>query len=132
MTTYMPLLKGQKKDREIDNIYQGNWVNNKRSGEGKITWKNPKSDKVSYGGILGNDLPNGKGLMTYKNQETYAGYWKDGKRDEYGELRYPDGRMKYEGEWVNDLYHGKGTLYSYDYGKVQTKKGSFENGIILA
>jgi len=38
-----------------------------RQGEGKITWKNPKSEKLTYGGILEMDQPNGKGLMTYKN-----------------------------------------------------------------
>ena len=99
-----------------------------RSGEGKITWKNPKSEKVTYGGNLENDQPNGKGLMTYKNQDTYAGYWKDGDRDEYGELRLADGRMKYEGEWDNDLFHGQGTLFSYDEGEVKSQKGLFENG----
>ena len=67
MTTYMPIIKGQKGARQIDNIYQGNWKDNMRQGEGKITWKNPKSEKLTYGGILEMDQPNGKGLMTYKN-----------------------------------------------------------------
>ena len=66
--------------------------------------------------------------MTYRNQESYAGYWKDGKRDEYGELRYPEGRMKYEGEWLDDQYNGQGTLYTYMDGKVQTQKGTFIDG----
>ena len=114
MTTYIPIVKGQKGARQVDNIYQGNWVDDVRSGEGKITWKNPKSNTLTYGGNLENDQPNGKGLMTYANQDTYAGYWKDGKRDEYGELRYADGRMKYEGEWENDQMNGKGILYNYE------------------
>ena len=93
------------KDGSVEKIYKGNWRNDQKCGEGKTIWKMITST-ISYGGQYKNDLPNGKGLMIYWNNEQYAGFWVDGLRHGYGEQSLPDGRMIYEGIWANDKYEG--------------------------
>ncbi len=55
-------------------------------------------DKIEYVGDLKNELPDGKGIMTYLDGSKYDGEWKEGQRYGEGTLTYEDG-AKYEGEW---------------------------------
>ena len=46
----------------------------------------------------------------YENGRKYIGQFKNGKREGYGIMYFPDGG-RYEGNWENDLAHGKGIEY---------------------
>ena len=46
----------------------------------------------------------------YENGRKYIGQFKNGKREGYGIMYFPDGG-RYEGKWENDLAHGKGIEY---------------------
>ena len=62
---------------------------------------------------------NGKGTVMYSDGSNYTGNFRDNMRNGYGiyiyiKGPYHDGIYKYEGEFENDLYHGKGTFTSLD------------------
>ena len=42
----------------------------------------------------------------------FEGNYKNGKPNGYGKAYYPSGKLQYEGMWANGVYHGEGTLYS--------------------
>ena len=50
-------------------------------------------DKNEYVGDLTNDLPDGKGVMTYKDGSSYDGEWKKGKRYGKGKFIWPNGQI---------------------------------------
>jgi len=62
----------------------------------------------------------GYGLYTWKNGNSYDGYWKCSKRNGYGKLILVDEEEVYDGEWKEGMKHGKGKLieesndYQYD------------------
>ena len=66
-------------------------------------------DKSEYVGELKNELPDGKGIMTYEDGSTYDGEWEEGQRYGKGTLTYEDG-AKYEGEWKDGEMDGTGTF----------------------
>lgn len=66
-------------------VYVGNFKSHKRNGYGEITWGSSKSDA-----------------------EVFKGIWCNDKRVQ-GWLRLPDG-TEYDGEWKDDVMHGKGRL----------------------
>lgn len=41
----------------------------------------------------------------------FEGNYKNGKANGYGKSYYPTGKLQYEGMWANGVYHGEGTLY---------------------
>lgn len=41
----------------------------------------------------------------------FEGNYKEGKPNGYGKAYYPSGKLHYEGMWANGVYHGEGTLY---------------------
>lgn len=44
----------------------------------------------------------------------YEGNYKDNKPNGYGRSYFPSGKLQYVGMWANGNYHGKGTLYNED------------------
>ena len=62
-------------------------------------------DKSEYAGELKNELPDGKGIMTYLDGSIYDGEWKEGQRYGEGTLTFEDG-AKYEGEWKDGEMDG--------------------------
>ena len=70
-------------------IYEGEWVNDKRNGKGNQT------------------LPNG---------EVYEGEFKDDKRHGKGKCQQADGDL-YEGQYANNKKHGKGLCTITSQGK---------------
>ena len=56
----------------------------------------------SYDGEFYLDEFHGKGIYRYKNGEVYEGDWAAGKRNGFGKLSGPDGKVKYQGEWSNN------------------------------
>lgn len=41
----------------------------------------------------------------------FEGNYKDGKANGYGKTYFPSGRLQYEGMWADGRYYGEGTLY---------------------
>ena len=52
----------------------------------------------------------GKAQVQYPNGDIYDGMFKDGLRDGYGSMTYPEAGTKYEGEWKNNLKDGIGKM----------------------
>lgn len=79
---------------------------------------------------------NGKGLATYKNGDTYDGYFKDGVRNGEGTYTYAasgteEVKDTYKGQWVNNLKHGIGKQkYTKNAatGLADEYYGNWENG----
>jgi hypothetical protein len=65
-------------------MFEGNYINDKEEGNGKYIWEDGKY----YIGQEKNGLRNGKGTMYYSN-----------------------GKIKYEGDWINDEFVGKQYYY---------------------
>lgn len=76
--------------------FEGDYVNGERT-RGVL-----KFNGDSYEGEFFQDLFHGKGICRYKNGDSYEGDWAKGKRQGVGILKGPDGKIKYQGEWVND------------------------------
>jgi len=83
--------------------YTGNWVDDKKSGFGTMTWK----DGTSYEGFWVKGKREGNGVYTFPAGEYYSGNWVNGLRQGYGVRVYADGSI-YEGEWKGDRRHGRG------------------------
>ncbi|KAK7919824.1 hypothetical protein WMY93_011108 [Mugilogobius chulae] len=92
------------------NIYQGEWMNNLRHGEGKMQW--------------------------FLNGQQYEGTWYNGIQHGYGKhtwiLTREDGSRysqsnQYVGDFVNGKRHGQGTFYYADGAGIFT----FKNGKIF-
>ena len=133
-----------------EKIYYGEWKDNKRVGfgtsfsKGKKTfeglWRNdfPYSGKIysikeeiiynglfsnyngkfiyyhihyeeTYDGFFKNGKRNGYGRSFYDDNLVYYGQWKDDERDGYGEHIFPSG--KYKGYFKNNKYYGYGISY---------------------
>ena len=91
-------------------IYEGQWVENKREGQGKMTYTKGEEQGSFYEGEWKNDKWHGKGKVIYSN-EIYDGDWIENKRHGKGILTYTTGARKgsfYEGEWKNDMKNGYG------------------------
>ena len=85
-----------------------NWVWSK-SGD--------KTINLVYEGDIRNNLPSGKGILSYKEKKIYEGDWVDGIRNGMG-ISFYDTGGKYFGEIKNGLLHGIGTFYYSDNTKV--------------
>ncbi len=93
--------------------------------EGKKWFKiGDEKTQPKYEGEIINNVPHGKGVMTFKG-EKYVGEYKDGDRDGQGTHTFSDGK-KYEGEWKNGLPNGQGTDTFPDGGKYV---GEFKDGL---
>ena len=58
-------------------MYDGDWINNKREGNGKYI---------------------------FENGEYYIGQYKNGLRNGKGTMYYSNGNIKYEGDWINKIH----------------------------
>ena len=67
-------------------VYLGNWLNGKRSGQGKMTVANDV-----YEGHWANDLPNGPGQRTFTNGNVYVGNLANGKMNGQGQMTFSNG-----------------------------------------
>ena len=75
--------EGKVKDDRDDALhilkYVGEWLENKRSGEGTEFWR---------------------------DGSVYRGQWQNDKRHGFGRQFGPDGVIIYKGQWSNDEYSG--------------------------
>ncbi len=87
-------------------VYEGEWKDGIRSGQGTYTFaKDDKYNRRDYTGQWENDKPSGQGTMTWTNGNVYEGEWKDGLRDGYGKHTAADGTV-HEGTWKEDKFVG--------------------------
>jgi hypothetical protein len=90
-------------------IYEGNFVNNRFEGKGKMKWI---KDNQEYTGTFKNNLKHGNGTMYYSNGTVYDGEWKNDNIYGKGIMKYED-ETQYEGIW-KDKFTGKGIIYYTD------------------
>ncbi|XP_058536272.1 radial spoke head 10 homolog B isoform X1 [Ochotona princeps] len=112
------------------NIYEGQWDNSTRHGEGRMRWLKSNEE---YVGQWERGVQNGFGTHTwflkripnsqYPLRNEYVGQFVDGRRHGHGKLYYASGAT-YEGEWVCDRKHGMGRL-TFKNGRVY--EGLFHN-----
>ena len=87
--------------------YDGDFMNGKMCGNGKMTFPNGLPFKVlSFDGEWENNKPHGKGKEIRANGDVYEGDFIQGKR--HGKGKYTTPGYSYEGEWINNQRHGKG------------------------
>uniref|UniRef100_A0A7S2WJE2 Uncharacterized protein n=1 Tax=Mucochytrium quahogii TaxID=96639 RepID=A0A7S2WJE2_9STRA len=89
--------------------YVGSVKNNVPHGRGSLTWVCGSR----YDGIFKNDKLTGKGIYTWNNGKAYIGEWLDGKAHGFGTLKSKDNAsegMEYRGFWKDGLMHGFGKL----------------------
>jgi|JI6StandDraft_1071083.scaffolds.fasta_scaffold16546_7 hypothetical protein len=53
----------------------------------------------------------GRGIYRQPNGQYYLGDWRDNVMEGRGILYWNDNRIRYEGEFSNDMFHGKGVEY---------------------
>ena len=104
------------------NKYIGEFRDMKRWGTGKLV-----TNRIIYEGEFVNDKINGKGRIKFlKSGIEYEGTFINDNIEGYGKFKWINGDV-YEGEVKNNKMHGNG-IYHYKNGKIF--KGLFENGQI--
>ncbi|XP_058750376.1 phosphatidylinositol 4-phosphate 5-kinase 8-like [Vicia villosa] len=98
-------------------IYEGDWVDGKRTGKGRIIWPCGKKYKGGNGPVMG------------KNRNIYIGNWKNNQRDGRGIVKWASGEVL-EGCWSNGLLRSgvyrlaNGDVYAGDFkGSIFHEKG---------
>ena len=87
--------------------YEGEFVNGKKEGRGKLIFVNGEY----YIGQFSNNKLNGKGKMYYNNSTIkYKGDFVNGKMERSGKYIFEDGDY-YIGQFSNGMRNGKGILY---------------------
>jgi hypothetical protein len=105
---------------EDGSIYEGDIINGKPHGKGKLT--------LTFGiyeGDFVNGVRTGKAKLVYSNGDIYEGDYTNGKRTGVGKYTFANGES-YEGDWVDANYHGKGK-YTYTNGDIF--EGIYENDV---
>jgi hypothetical protein len=121
MLNNIPNGKGIKYNKYGSIIYEGEIINGKAEGKGKLNYQNG----YYYVGQWSNDKKNGKGILYDKNGNIiYDGNFVNGKFQGEGKGICNNGDY-YIGQWFNGLKHGKGILY-YNNGNVKYD-GDFES-----
>jgi hypothetical protein len=98
-------------ERMFSNVtVDGEFVEGQIDGPVKINFINDKyKAKVypikSYEGIFEDGVFNEKGTLTFSNGDVYEGEFKNGKR--HGKGVYKSEKFDFDGEWEEDLMHGK-------------------------
>ena len=103
--------------------YKGNLnKNNIPEGRGHMTYP----DGSIFHGFFINGLRDGNGVMTFPSGNRYNGQYKNDKREGYGEFFYLKENEKYVGYWHQDIREGRGE-YRFKDGSVFI--GNFKNGL---
>lgn len=90
-------------------VYRGFYKDDKYHGKGILSFAN----HIDYvGDFEGEDLFHGVGMLDRHLEigAYYVGQLRNGKQEGYGKLIYKDGTF-YEGEWKDNIPHGKGAFY---------------------
>lgn len=101
--------------------------NDNLHGNGKITYYSNLTSK-QYQGNFVNNQKSGEGIEIYINDDIYNGQFKSNKRNGYGKLYSNNGIIKYSGDWINDKITGTIVGYDYDVNGNKIYFGLMENG----
>ena len=93
---------------ESGNYYIGEWLNDNKHGKGIIYYKN---GNIKYEGDFVNGKFEGKGKYIWENGEYYKGEWLNGNKHGKGIIYYKDGNIQYEGDFVNDKCDNSCIIY---------------------
>jgi hypothetical protein len=115
------LKEGRGKEETSEHIYEGEFKNDKKNGNGKLYYKNLKD---TYTGAFIDNNITGNGNYEWSNGEKYTGHFLNGKMNGKGIYKWPDGG-KYEGEYINGIKEGHG-IFTWVNGKIF--EGPFKNG----
>ena len=115
------LKDGRGKEETSEHIYEGEFKNDKKNGNGKLYYKNLKDTYT--GGFIDNNIT-GNGIYEWSNGEKYNGNFLNGKMHGKGIYKWPDGG-KYEGDYINNIKEGHG-IFTWANGK--SFEGPFKNG----
>ncbi|PFX21648.1 Guanine exchange factor for Rac 30 [Stylophora pistillata] len=85
-----------------EQVFCGNFVSGKRTGEGILSWPN----QARYQGNWEDDDRNGWGELTYNSGDKYKGEWLDDKQHGHGVMEYTNGDI-YRGQWYEGDMHGQ-------------------------
>lgn len=118
------------------NIYEGEWLNNRKEGYGIETFANKSvyqgefhkgfkhgigkykwSDGSIYEGELVNNSLEGYGIIKFKGGTYCAGIWKDNQINGFGKFYFPDVKC-YIGFFKQDVKSGFGLIYWFNKEKV--------------
>lgn len=91
-------------------VYQGTLENFVADGFGQYYYSNDNDKYLHYKGEFHEGKIHGTGVMYYKNNCVYEGEWANGKNSGFGIMTFPTGSEyeKYEGNFLNDQFHGNG------------------------
>jgi hypothetical protein len=104
------------------NIYEGEFLNNKKHGLGKQIFANGDV----YEGHWENGLMEGKGKLTMSSGDIYVGLFSKGLKHGKGTLTFKATQDIYDGEWQYDKMTGLGKYIYTQEGKVY--EGNFVEG----
>jgi len=120
-------LRVKRLRKYLDGVYDGEFIDGKRDGEGTLT----KNDGTTYKGFFENGTFNGKGILQWEsfqingklaNGKKYEGGFKYGKMHGEGKLFDGFGNV-WEGNWQDGNFTGKGTLRKHN--------GEYQEGLWL-
>ena len=99
--------------------YSGSLENRLPHGNGKAEYffSNNNPDNGIYEGYFRNGLRHGKGKMVFENGDWYEGNYVDGRAEGFGEFFANGKKEKYIGQWINDVLHGKVSVFNTINGK---------------
>ena len=112
---------GKGKEETNEQLYEGDFKNDKKEGYGKVYYKKLKD---TYEGEFKNNNITGNGTYKWYDGESYTGSFLNGNMNGKGIYKWPDGK-KYEGDYVNNIKEGYG-VFTWPKGKVY--EGPFKNG----
>ena len=98
----------EKIENEMTFIGEGEYKNKYFYGKVKLLDEN---HELIYEGDYVNGKKEGNGKIVYQNGKYYIGEFKEGERNGNGTLFDNDNSIIYEGQFKNDEIHGKGKLY---------------------
>jgi hypothetical protein len=113
--------------------YQGTYKDGKRSGYGRMTYKDPDHTVIwfpetagEYQGNWLNDERHGQGTMKWEKNISYEGQWRQDRRHNVeGTMTFESGDV-YEGSWQDNIMHGNAVFRMKD---GREFRGRFRFGI---
>lgn len=104
-----------------EHLYEGNFVDDIKSGKGKYFFKLLNE---TYEGESKDNSITGYGIYIWNNNNVYEGTFLNGKMHGNGKYKWPDG-AEYEGDYIDNIKQGKGK-FKWSDGKCY--EGEFSKG----